>query len=171
MAILIPKYKGYQDFEPVVELCRGIEDIQSYTVKLPTPPCAEDIIGFGLDFKEQFFQPIVPPKELWALEKFVKSEKDKSIAFAALESKSDLANFVAKMHDSFAEGQWQYIRGVPTYIPGNYLKYCSFNRIPDKIAQFRGWDLQKFYWWNYCVVPNPHVNLNNIASSLLSKYK
>ena len=150
-------YNEYQDYNPKIVLCEGIEDINPYHIILPDAPKAEQIINFGLPAKDQYFKPIVAPKELWALEGLVKSEKDKSEAFKALASKPLLADFVAKLHDTFEEGQWQYIRGVPIYVPGNYLKYCSFNRILNFLPEFRNWDIDKFYWWNECVVKSPVV--------------
>jgi len=155
MAILIPKYKGYQDANTKITFCKDIDDLAPYHITLTEPPKLDQMVNFGMDFKEQFFKPIVAPKELWELEKFIKSEKDKSLAYKHVEAKDHLANFIAETHDLLDTGQWQLIRGVPTYISGAYLEYLSFYHMDTGLPQFRSWDLEEDYWWEFEIVPNP----------------
>lgn len=157
MAVSIPKYKGYKDPITKIILCKDIDDLEPYHIVLPDPPKLDDMVNFGMDFKDQFFQPIKTPREIWELERLIKNEKDKSEAYKVVEASEELSNFVSHTHDLLEQGQWQLIRGVPTYIPPNYLKYLSFNKIPDKLPSFRDWDLHKFYWWNICVMGDPVV--------------
>jgi hypothetical protein len=67
--VLIPKFKNYQDANTKIILCAGIEDIAPYKITLPHAPKLDEMVNFGLDYKDQYFKPIVAPKELWALEK------------------------------------------------------------------------------------------------------
>ena len=153
--MLIPKYKGYEDANTKITLCKDIEDLHPYEIKLPDAPKLDEMVNFGLDFKEQFFKPLTPPKELWELERLIKNEKDKSTAYIALEKKPELANIVAQTHDLLQTGQWQLIRGVPTFIDGAYLEYLSFYHMDTGLPQFRSWDLDESWWWEFEIVANP----------------
>jgi len=146
------KFKGYQDAQVHRTLCKDIELLYPYEVKLPDPPKAEEIINFGLPIENQFFQPIIQPKKLIDLNAL----DDVREAKRRLMADGDLASWVDKLWDILDEGQWQYIRGVPTYITGDYLAYLSFNKIDIGLPHYRSWDNDKAQWWQFCVVENSY---------------
>ena len=150
--MLKTKFSGYQDAETKIMLCKDIELIYPYEITLPDPPPAEQIINFGLPIEEQYFKRIEQPKGLIDLCKL----DDVSVAKARLKANDDLAYFVDSVWDLWETGQWQYIRGVPTYITGDYLMYLSFNKINIGLPDYRSWDRDKFYWWEFAVKNNPY---------------
>ncbi len=147
-----PKLKGYQDAKTQIRLGEGIELLYPYDVTLPDPPPIEEIIGYGLPFEKQFFTPIVQPKALADLCNL----EDVDEARRRLLANQELSEWIDKLWDILDYGQWQYIRGVPTFITGDYLRYLSFNRIDTGLPQYRSSDRDKYLWWEFCVKRNPY---------------
>jgi len=146
------KFKGYQDAETKRTLCKDIELLYPYEITLPDPPKAEDIVNFGLPIEKQFFKPIIQPKALIELGQL----EDVKEAKRRLLANDDLASWVDELWDILDVGQWQYIRGVPTFITGDYLRYLSFNKIDIGLPAYRSSDTDKFQWWEFCVKKNPY---------------
>lgn len=146
------KFKGYQDAEVKRTLCKDIELLYPYEITLPDPPKAEDIINYGLPIEQQFFKRIEQPKKLIELN----SLEDVKEARRRLLANDDLSSWVDELWDTLENGQWQYIRGVPTFITGDYLRYLSFNKIDTGLPLYRSSDMDKAQWWEFCIKKNPY---------------
>lgn len=149
---MIQKFKGYQDAEVKRTLCKDIELLHPYDIVLPDPPKAEDIINFGLPIEQQFFKRIEQPKKLIELNQL----EDVKEARKRLVASDELSAWVDSLWDLLEYGQWQYIRGVPTFITGDYLRYLSFNKIDTGLPLYRSSDMDKAQWWEFCIKRNPY---------------
>jgi len=85
---------------------------------LPPPISTESIINFGLPIEQQFFKRIEQPKKLIELNQL----EDINEARRRLKADDTLSEWVDNLWDLLEYGQWQYIRGVPTFITGDYLR-------------------------------------------------
>ena len=151
MALL--KFNHYQEPVTEYELCKGIDDIYPYQLKLPAPPKPEQIINFGKPVHEQMFQRTILPKEIKQLNYIPREE-----AIKAVDNTPEYADFVESMWHKMVFGEWQYINGKPIHISPTYWLYLSFWNVSDKgLPAFR-WDeehyctdLWNFAWWDYMV--------------------
>jgi len=146
------KFKGYQDVELKRTICKNIELLQPYDITLPEPTKIEEIVNFGLPIEEQFFKRIEQPKKLIELNQL----EDINEARRRLKADDTLSEWVDNLWDLLEYGQWQYIRGVPTFITGDYLRYLSFNKIDTGLPQYRSSDMDKAQWWEFCIKQNPY---------------
>ncbi len=158
----VAKFKGYQDVERKIILASDIADLLPYEVKLPSPPKPEEIINFGLPFEEQFFKRIKLPRKLLAIDEKTKILGKEGIdslvkARAELEADPELCSFVEMLWMKRALGEWQYIRGIPTYITGDHWFYLNFYYLYGYYPDYRQTDREEFYWWRFCVEENPKV--------------
>ena len=150
------KFNHYEDIRTEYELCKGIEDIWPYQLKLPPPPKPEEILNFGKPIHEQTLQRVVMPKEIKQLNYMPRDE-----AIRITDNTPEYADFIESMWYKMVFGEWQYIQGKAFHISPTYWFYLNFWNVSDKgLPSFRYdeehycTDLWNFSWWDYCVTPS-----------------
>lgn len=149
--------KKYQTVKKVLKLREDIADITPYTVTLPDPPPLHEIQGWGLPIEDQVFTREVIPDWVWALTRLSKKKGKRGEVYDIVNKTPEYADFVEDQWRKRLTGVWQYIHGVPTFIPGNYWYFLNYYYLDVGLPDYKNVDLEYFYWWNYCVVENPRV--------------
>lgn len=145
----------YEAIQTDYTLCKDIEDLYPYELKLPAPPKPEDIINYGLPAEQQLFKRVEVPKIIKDLNYVSRDE-----AFKRVEQSPELTAFIEKMWYKFTFGEWQYINGKALHISPTYWFYLNFWKLDTGFPQFRYdlkhfcTDLWEFAWWDYMVQPH-----------------
>lgn len=160
--LIAPKFHKYQDANRKIILLSDIADIQPYEITLPEPPPPEQIINFGLKPEEQYFQRTPIPAELINMDKACKKPGKSGVdllyeAHQALDSNTELSDYVESLWRIREHGQWQYIHGIPYYFTGDYWFYTNHFSLGKTLPDFRITSLQKFQWWQFCVRENENA--------------
>lgn len=172
LADLIAKYPEldvnilveYKKEDSYVILNQDDPDLHPIWIKLPAPkrpwkvhtiennfatiqmPDYHEMINFGLPAKEQYFQREVIPARLEALIK--KNDNNPDLIWPILKNDSaswfDEINWIKKVIRTGFTGQWQWIKGKPTYLDGWHYEYINFwkfadNKSPDYRDKDRRW--------------------------------
>ena len=159
---LIRKYGGkvdpgilmdYKKPEKVLWVNVDDKDLIPIPIELPEAPDSDQIDGFGLPAKEQFFQPPELPRKLRELQNKKSSnspgdfitideiwneiEKNQEIYFNEIK-------FIKQQWYYRLNGYWFYNNGVPTYIDGWQWLYIAWWHIDIGLPKYRSRD-RKFF--------------------------
>ena len=127
------------------------ERLRTIRIPLPEPPPLEEIEGYGLPPKEQFWKVPEYPKRLKELER----------SFTTIDEIWDKLNsyrdqyleewkFIEREWDRRINGHWLFINGKPTYIDGWHYVYCGYYRLDIGLPEYRSRDRKFFLTARYC---------------------
>ena len=146
------KFEKYKDYNQHIVLCEDVQEIEPYYIKLPDAPKPEQFKNFGKDPMQQFYVKDRIPDKLLKLNRL-----DREEAFEIAKKDKECADYISMVWDKRINGEWVYINGIPTYITGLYYFYINFYNLDIGLPSFRMNDLEKSYWWKYCVEENNRV--------------
>jgi len=127
-------------------------DLTPIDVPMPTPPPAEDIIGYGLPHDEQVFKRPVMPNKLYELNKDKKiphNEKSEILREDPEYYEEEIAFIQEEWHRRI-NGVWYYINGKPTYIPGVFYFYLTAWYLERGYPSYRDRDRLFFVFAEFC---------------------
>jgi len=158
----IPKYEE-EDRSFIVH--RDDVDLKPIEISLPKAPPVELIAGYGLEPLDQFFrQEELPPRlramekqAMDSLQKRAKVNKNFVVTGYRLVEKfwelfererdtiEDEVAFIKRVHWHCLHGYWVFIKGKPTYLPGDYYDFLNFWTQPDvKRFEYRDADRKRY---------------------------
>lgn len=130
------------------------------TYKLPTPPDATEIYGYGLPPEEQYWKPFRVSRKLQALQDrtdLTDNQKVKIIHENAEFYKSEI-EFIQTEWNRRINGFWIYLGGImkggkmyskPFWFPGEFYFYInSWLDSDDNLCSFRMRDWKWFVFWH-----------------------
>jgi hypothetical protein len=145
------KYKPHDKF---IVFNDNDEDLYPIRYELPDPPPLQDIDGYGLQFKDQFFQRPAYSRKLLAL---IKKPGLSSSKFETLEKDQDFyedeIKFIQREWTRYETGYWFFNNGKPTYLTGlNYFFLTLWQMLgpADGRPSFRMSDREAFLFIKMC---------------------
>jgi len=132
-------------------------ELQGLSVWLPP-------LGYGCDIDTGDIQPVeilksseIPSEQVWErhylpeqYEAWVEDEKNKQ-QHDTTYFNFEYEKYRQQQWHRRLYGVWQYINGVPVYIPGSYFFFLNWWQIKEGYPEYRVVDLHYFYFWQYCV--------------------
>ncbi len=153
---LIKKYKNvapnilkqYKDADKILIVNDNDPDLEPIELPLPKPPSLDEIEGFGLPAKDQYFRREQYPIKLKELEKKCSTIDDiwNELSSRQRTFANEIEWIKLQLYREF-NGYWLFVNGKPTYIPGYYYVYLNFWQLDMGLPDYRERDL-KFYLFN-----------------------
>lgn len=150
---LIKKYKDikpsilkqYKDADEFIMVNDNDKELEPIKIPLPKPPPLEEIDGFGLPAKEQYFRHEKYPVKLIELEKKSNTVDDiwTELSIRQRTYKDEIDWIKLQLYREF-NGCWTFINGKPTYLPGLFYVYLNFWQLDMGVPEYRERDLKFF---------------------------
>lgn len=136
-------------------------DLDTIRVELPKQPAFEDIIGYGLDPKDQKFQRVEVPYKLVELMEIQHEEGPDKGKFLTQDEIWTIINkdqdyykreiqFMRREWRRVLEGIWIFINGKATYIDGWHYFYLTYYKLDDGYPKYRDRDRRFFHFARFC---------------------
>lgn len=147
----------YKSPEKVLWVNTDDKDLIPIPIELPEMPDPDQVDGFGLPAKEQFFRPPEMPKRLREVqykfetidEIWEEIEKNQEIYFNEIK-------FIKQQWYYRLNGYWFYNNGVPTFIDGWQWLYIAWWQIDVGLPKYRSRD-RKFFLFARKIYTETHT--------------
>ena len=127
-------------------------NLDTITIKLPSPPPLNEIENYGLHPRDQMWHPPVIPPRLLSLQKELQEiDKIRDFLIQHQVDYEDEIKFMEREWHRRHNGYWLFIFGRPYYMVGWHYVYCGYWMLDCGLPKWydRDWMAFHFFYWAY----------------------